>query len=510
MVWATVEEFQAQASSFSSTVEKVNFLDKLNNAVERNHSLLCVGLDPNPEILPARYSSMKTNRGFLSGLDEWLQYLIAQTKDLVCAYKPTLEFYRALGPPGLELLRKTLASIPLHIPIILDAKHGDLETATVFAGTVFLNGRVDAVTLIPYAGQDQVAPFLVYLEKAVFILCTTANPSAVVVQEYPTLESPLYLQIAKEAKTWGTPEQLAFEVGAAVPEVLARIRKIAPERIILAPTIWANDSNLAQILAAGLSTSGDGLILPVPQNLLNSEDPSESINVLREVINHERHEIVSGNPSCSVWMSNVCFLDKQSYRDLILQLFDLGCITFDKHIQGSGATLPYDIDLRKIISTPQIFHQILSAYADILKDLKFDRIAGIPYGSLPIATGLALRLGCPMIFPRKEVKSYAGRHLIEGNYREGETVVVIDDILVTGKSAMEGLEKLKSVGLEVRDLIVFIDHQEGTQEELQKKGYRSRAVLTLSEIAETLHDAGRLTENEFKALAVEKNVSVQL
>jgi uridine monophosphate synthetase len=495
--------------SFSLTVEKVNFLDKLNNAVERNQSLLCVGLDPNPEILPARYSSMKTNRGLLDGLDEWLQYLIAQTKDLVCAYKPTLEFYRALGPPGLELLRKTLGSIPIHIPIILDAKHGDLETATVFAGTVFLNGRVDAVTLIPYAGQDQVAPFLVYLEKAVFILCTTANPSASVVQEYPTSESPLYLQIAKEAKTWGTPEQLAFEVGAVVPEVLARIRKIAPERIILAPTIWADDSNLAQILAAGLTASGDGLILPVPQNLLNSEDPAESIKVLREVINHERHQIVSGNPACSVWMSNVCFLDKQSHRDLILQLYDLGCITFGDHIKASGKTVPYYIDLCKIISTPQIFHQILSAYADILRDLEFERIAGIPYGALPIATGLALRLGCPMIFPRKEVKSYAGRRLIEGNYREGETVVVIDDILITGKSVMEGAEKLKSVGLKVYDLVVFIDHQQEGKDRLQENGYRGHAVLTISEIAETLHDAGRLTEEQFKALTEEKNVSAQ-
>ncbi|MFM6366784.1 MAG: orotidine 5'-phosphate decarboxylase / HUMPS family protein, partial [Dolichospermum sp.] len=102
----------------------------------------------------------------------------------VCAYKPTLGFYAALGIPGWELLQRTLNAIPAHIPIILDAKHSDLNTSTIFAKTVFEEWQIDAITLSPYAGQDHVAPFLVYPDKAVFILCTTSNPGAVILQQY--------------------------------------------------------------------------------------------------------------------------------------------------------------------------------------------------------------------------------------------------------------------------------------------------------------------------------------
>ena len=89
--------------------------------------------------------------------------------------------------------------------------------------------------------------------------------------------------------------------------------------------------------------------------------------------------------------------------------------------------------------------------------MEFDRIAGIPYGSLPTATGLALRLERPMIFPRKEVKAYGTGRLIEGYFQSGEKIVVVDDIMISGNSAMEGAEKLKSVGLQVEDIVVFID-----------------------------------------------------
>jgi uridine monophosphate synthetase len=146
----------------------MTFFDKLNEAVERNQSLLCVGLDPDPEIWPEHYGSWETVSSHLWGLQEWLQFLIAETADLVCAYKLTLEFYRALGSSGLGLLRSTLNGIPAHIPIILDAQYSGLNTSTVFAQTIFLDWKVDAVTLNAYIGQDEVPPFLLYPDKAVF------------------------------------------------------------------------------------------------------------------------------------------------------------------------------------------------------------------------------------------------------------------------------------------------------------------------------------------------------
>lgn len=478
----------------------INFFEKLNAAIAHNQSLLVVGLDPNPEIIPTRFCQ-GSNGSSIDALWDWLQLIITETADLVCAYKPTFGFYKALGTPGLELLEKTLAAIPNTIPVILDAKHGDINTSTIFARTVFETWQVDAVTLTPYSGQDHVAPFLVYPGKAVFVLCSTSNPGAIALQHYPTPESPLYLQVVKEAKNWGTPEQVGLEVGTTNADILARIRAIAPERIILVRSIWAEGGcDLTQILEAGLNGNREGLLIPVPVEMLVSEHPAKDIQSLRETINQAR-QITPKASACDLWTPDVCLLNQHPQQDLILQLYDIGCILFGNFVQASGATFPYYIDLRKIISNPQLFHQVLNAYADILKTLSFDRIAGIPYGSLPTATGLALRLHHPMIFPRKEVKAHGTRRVIEGHFEPGETVVVVDDILISGKSVMEGAQKLTTAGLRVEDIVVFIDHEQGVKDRLKANGYQAHSVLTISEITETLYRAGRINQEQYQALA---------
>ncbi|MUG98146.1 bifunctional orotidine-5'-phosphate decarboxylase/orotate phosphoribosyltransferase [Scytonema sp. UIC 10036] len=478
----------------------MNFFDKLNGAIAQNQSLLFVGLDPNPEMMPVGYEA----QGIIPRLLDWLQFIISETADKVCAYKPTLGFYESLGVSGLELLHNTLAAIPSHIPIILDAKHSDLNTSTIFARTVFTEWNVDAITLNSYAGQDHVAPFLVYPGKAAFILCRTSNLGAHKLQHYPTDESPFYLQIVKESRTWGTPEQLGLEVGTTKPEIIARIRADAPERIIMTRSIWAEGNNINQILAAGLNKNGDGLLIPVPQDMLSREDLSKQVQSLQEEVNQAKAEINLDVSSCSIWFSNICLLNQHPQQDLILQLYDIGCVMFGNYVQASGAVFPYYIDLRKIISNPQLFNQVLKAYEEILRTLKFDRVAGIPYGSLPTATGLALRLQCPMIFPRKEVKAHGTRRVIEGEFHPGETVAVVDDILISGKSVMEGAEKLKSAGLNVEDIVVFINHEQGVMDRLQENGYRGYAVLTISEITETLYTAGRIDREQFLALSTEE------
>jgi uridine monophosphate synthetase len=290
-------------------------------------------------------------------------------------------------------------------------------------------------------------------------------------------------------------------VGTTNAEVLAQIRAIAPERIIMARSIWAKGGNLRQILEAGLNANGDGLLIPVPQDMLGNTQLSQEVESLRAEINQLKTEIIHENSTCSVWFPDVCFLNQHPYQDLILQLYDIDCIMFGSFVQASGAIFPYYIDLRKIISNPQVFNQVLTAYEDILKNLNFDRLAGIPYGSLPTATGLALRLHCPMIFPRKEVKAHGTRRVIEGHFHPGETVVVVDDILISGKSVMEGAGKLESAGLNVNDIVVLIDHEQGVKDRLQQNGYRSHSVLTISEITNTLYQAGRINEEQFLAFA---------
>lgn len=472
--------------------------DKLLAAIESNQSLLYLTLDPQPETFP---DTLSITTDFLAKA----KWAIDQTADLISACKITLGFYQTLGLPGWELLQQILAIIPPHIPVILDAKHCDLNTSTVFAKTVFEDWQVDAVTLSPYAGFDQVAPFLLYPNKTVFVLCATANPTAAALQEYPTPENPLYLQLVRVSQTWGTPEKLGLQVGV-MPDMLARIRQAAPERLILVEgdipeqNDLTEQNDLAELLAAGLSKNGEGLLLPIPPSLLASQDPRLEIQKLRDNINEQRLRAIAGSPTCELWLPDVCFLQPEPHRDLILQLYDIGCVVFGDHVQASGAVFPYYIDLRKIISIPQIFHQIVSAYAEILKGLKFDRIAGIPYGSLPTATGLALRMERPMIFPRKEVKTYGAGKLIEGHFQAGETIVVVDDILISGKSVMEGAAKLKSAGLNVEDIVVLIDHEQGVKDKLQVNGYRAHSVLALSQIAQILYQANRIDTEQFQLL----------
>jgi len=473
----------------------MNFSDKLSQAIARHNSLLFVGLDPNPELMPDRYTSN------LDGLRNWMQDAIAATADQVCAYKPTLGFYEALGAGGLDLLEQTLSLIPPEIPVILDAKHSDLNTSTLLARTAFEKWHIDALTLSAYAGQDLAAPFLVYPGKAVFVTCTTSNASAIAVQGYPNPKAPLYVQVVKEARNWGTPEQVALEVGTTVPEVMATVRSIAPERYILARSIWANPDSLEDILAAGLNRNGEGLLIPVPQDWLASDTLTEQVRSLQQTVNRVRDRVKQDGSSCDLWLSDLTSASDHPQQNLIVQLFDIGCILFGEFKQASGAVFPYYIDLRKIISNPQIFHQILNAYAEILQQLTFDRIAGIPYGSLPTATGLALRLNCPMIFPRKEVKAHGTRRVIEGNFNLGETVVVVDDILISGNSAIEGAAKIESVGLKVKDIVVFLDHEQGVKDRLKAKGYRAHSVLTLSEISNTLYRVGRITADQYQAIA---------
>jgi uridine monophosphate synthetase len=149
----------------------MSFFEKLTSTVDTNQSLLVLALDANPEMMP--------NFSNLSKLADGLKQIIEQSTDLVCAYKPNLGFYQALGGEGLMLLEQVLGYIPPSIPIILDAKHGDLNSSSVLAETIFRKWQVDAVTLTPYAGQDQATPFLVYPDRGVFVLCHTSNTKSV-------------------------------------------------------------------------------------------------------------------------------------------------------------------------------------------------------------------------------------------------------------------------------------------------------------------------------------------
>ncbi|MEO1341529.1 MAG: orotidine-5'-phosphate decarboxylase, partial [Cyanobacteria bacterium J06635_13] len=304
----------------------MNFTEKLDQAIASNNSLLIVGLDPNPEMMPAEYRHREGS--LLENIEAWLLWAISSTSDRVCAYKPTLGFYQALGIPGLQLLERILGAIPPSMPIILDAKHSDLNTSTVFARTIFEQWQVDAVTLTPFAGQDHAAPFLVYADKAVFVLAHTSNPKAETLQRFPNLEQPYYLQVVKESQSWATPEQLYLEVGTTNLNVLSKIRAIAPERTILLRSLWSKKNNLESLIAIGLNNTGGGLLIPIPQDFLAQQNLAPEVANLNRKLNTYRQQKIPQAASCEIWTPNVCLLTSHPYQSLILELFDIGCLLF--------------------------------------------------------------------------------------------------------------------------------------------------------------------------------------
>ncbi len=180
-------------------------------------------------------------------------------------------------------------------------------------------------------------------------------------------------------------------------------------------------------------------------------------------------------------------------------LLEAGCIKFGEFTLKSGLKSPIYIDLRQIITYPKLLEQTGAAYLPLLEQLQFDRIAGLPYAAIPIATAISLAGNYPMIYPRKEVKAYGTKAEIEGEYHAGETVVVIDDLATTGGSKFEAIEKLTGVGLVVKDVVVLVDRQSGAKESLAAAGYAMHAVLTISQMLDHWEENGKIPVEKIEA-----------
>ena len=186
------------------------------------------------------------------------------------------------------------------------------------------------------------------------------------------------------------------------------------------------------------------------------------------------------------------------FSTLANDLLSAGCIKFGNFRLKSGLQSPIYIDLRQIISHPRLLAEIAQAYLPILKNLQFARIAGLPYAAIPIATAISLTANYPMIYPRKEVKTYGTKAEIEGEYHAGETVLVIDDLATTGGSKFEAIEKLTGVGLVVKDVVVLVDRESGAKESLAQAGYSMHAVLTISQLLDDWEATGKVEKDKIE------------
>ena len=277
----------------------MNFLEKLLAAERQNQSLLCVGLDPEVECLPKSLRTLPVEKAVV----QFCRAIIEATAPYASTFKPNLAFFEVLGPAGLVAFQEVVRAIPAHIPVLADAKRGDIgNTARNYAAAIFETYGCDAVTVHPYLGYDAVAPFLAYRDKGVFLLCRTSNPSARDFQDLPVedddgLSRPLYEVVAKRVQSWNEAGNCALVVGATYPQELRTIRALCPDLPILVPGIGAQGGDLEATVPAAVDAHGECALFSASRSILYADSSShyaeaagEAARTLREQINHVRQE----------------------------------------------------------------------------------------------------------------------------------------------------------------------------------------------------------------------------
>jgi orotidine-5'-phosphate decarboxylase len=258
----------------------MRFTDKLLNASRKNESWLCIGLDPDAERMP-EVDVLQFNKA-----------IVEATSDLVCAYKPNLAFYEALGTQGLVTLEKTIKHIPGHIPVIGDAKRGDIgNTAKAYAKALFSVLGFDAATVNPYLGHDSIEPFISYRDKGVFILCRTSNKGAADFQDRRIDGLPLYEVVAQKAKEWNIHGNVGLVVGATYPEQLKKVRSICPEMPLLIPGIGAQGGDLASAVRYGVDAQGEKATINVSRQILYASREKDFAQAARNAAEKIRSQI---------------------------------------------------------------------------------------------------------------------------------------------------------------------------------------------------------------------------
>ena len=457
----------------------MSYFARLEERLRGQGSLLCVGLDPDVQQLAAQPA------GEDDRLWAWSRRVIEETADLAAAFKPNCAFYEAAGLAGLAALRRAIDCAHAHgVPVVLDAKRGDIAHSSVaYARAAFEVWGADAVTVSPYLGQDSVEAFARYADRGVYLLCHTSNPGAADLQERTAEGQPLYHLVAQLAERWNTNGNIGLVVGATYPEAIRELRALTPDLPFLVPGVGAQGGDLDQAVAAGLDARGGGLLVNASRAVAGAADPRAAAVALHDALAAARRAAVRAAP-----------VAPDPLDGLIAALYEAGCVRFGDFVLHSGQHSPIYLDLRVLVSRPDVLWRVARAYAGLLRGLDFQRLAAIPYAALPIGTAVALLAARPLIYPRREAKGYGTQRLIEGTWSAGEQVAVLDDLITTGASKLEAIRPLEDAGLKVQDIVVLIDREQGGREAMEAAGYRVHAVLGMRRILASLVRQGRISE----------------
>jgi len=271
-----------------NSVTRPAFLQRLADVWDRNNSLVCVGLDPEIERLPATIAAQA------SPIFQFNKAIIDATADLVCAYKPQFAHYAAYeAEDQLERTIDYIQSTYPHVPVILDSKRGDVgNTAERYAIEAFERYHADAVTVNPYLGGDSLEPFLKHQDKGVIVLCRTSNPGARDIQDLQVGGRKLYHVIAELAATkWNSRGNCLLVVGATYPQELAEIREITGDMPFLVPGVGAQGGDVVQAVQKGRTAHGTGLVISSSRAILYASSGEDFANAARTAATTLRDQI---------------------------------------------------------------------------------------------------------------------------------------------------------------------------------------------------------------------------
>jgi orotidine-5'-phosphate decarboxylase len=276
----------------------VTFKDRLAAAVAANDSLVCVGLDPDISRFPQSIRQMARKDAIVA----FNRAIIEATSDLVCCYKPNLGFYAQYGVDGIEALLETRAAVPSSIPVLLDAKVGDVgSTATAYANGYFGEWGFDSITVNPYLGEDTLAPFLSWSDRGVFVVCRTSNPGSGDFQDIAGASDnrTLYMSVSSRANQWQSdyPCEVGLVVGATWPTELGKVRGNSPTLPILLPGVGAQAGEVEESVRNGVRNDGTGLLVSSSRGITYAgsgpdfaERAREAALTLRERVNAVRSD----------------------------------------------------------------------------------------------------------------------------------------------------------------------------------------------------------------------------
>ena len=281
----------ASASAGEGSSSRGSYLDRLAARSAETGTVLCLGLDPDPAGLPAGFSPD------LVGIEAFSRLLLDAAAPFAAAVKPNLAFFEAYGSAGLAALERLRAAIPSEVPVVMDAKRGDIGTTAARQAVALFDALgADAVTVSPYLGEEAIAPLLARQDRFAYVLCRTSNAGAGELQSLVVAADdaaglpaePLYARVARRVADWGPGGTVGLVVGATAPIELAQVRALAPGLAFLVPGVGAQGGQIGPVLADGAARRapagdrpGGGLLVNVSRAIaagaLTAADPAEAI-----------------------------------------------------------------------------------------------------------------------------------------------------------------------------------------------------------------------------------------